>query len=116
MYDEDILHILTAVGQQGIKLRKLAKHVYNMNCTLFSQPDFHEVLDYVHKYLIRNSRTPQSLIERAGKRGYYRLNARCSGAARLLLANYQKRGSDTAGNGDSEDEKPQVDLSLSLFD
>ena len=112
-YEKQILQILTDVGEQGIGVQQLAKHVYNMNCTLFSQPDLQEIHGYVQQYLLRNSKSVQSLIERTGKRGYYKLNTQNNANARqLVLAFREKR---EAANEEVE-EKPQCDLSLSLFD
>ena len=51
-YEKQILQILTDVGEQGIGVQQLAKHVYNMNCTLFSQPDLQEIHGYVQQYLV----------------------------------------------------------------
>ena len=68
-YNKQILQILSDVGEQGIGVKLLAKHVYNLSCTLFVQPDLHEIHQYVQGYLLRNSKTPQSLIERTGRRG-----------------------------------------------
>jgi hypothetical protein len=112
-YEKQILQILTDVGEQGIGVQQLAKHVYNMNCTLFSQPDLQEIHGYVQQYLLRNSKSAQSLIERTGKRGYYKLNTQNNADARqMVLAFREKR---EAANEEVE-EKPQCDLSLSLFD
>ena len=113
-YDKQILQILTDVGEQGVGVQQLAKHVYNLNCTLFSQPDLQEIHNYVQQYLLRNSKSPQSLIESTGRRGYYRLNTRNNADARQLMLEFREL-SDT-GEISKETEKPQHDLSLSLFD
>ena len=73
-YDQQILQVLTEAGECGVSVQAIAKHVYNMNCTFFVQPDFEEIRTYVQQYLLRNSKSQQSLIESTGRRGYYRLN------------------------------------------
>ena len=113
-YDKQILQILTDVGEQGVGVQQLAKHVYNLNCTLFSQPDLQEIHNYVQQYLLRNSKSPQSLIENTGRRGYYRLNTRNNADARQLMLEFREL-SDT-GETPKETEQAQQDLSLSLFD
>ena len=113
-YDRQILRILTNVGEQGMGVRQLAKHVYNENCTLFSQPDFMEIHSYVQQYLLKNSKSSQSLIERTGRRGYYRLNTLNSADARQLALEFRELAAEP--DEDKEDEKPQKDFSLSLFD
>ena len=111
-YDKQILQILTAVGEQGIGVQQLAKHVYNLNCTLFSQPDLQEIYVYVQQYLLRHSKSPQSIIESTGRRGYYRLNTRNNADARQLVLQFRSAADDSP----KEVETPQPDLSLSLFD
>ena len=111
-YDKQILQILSDVGEKGIGVQQLAKHVYNLNCTLFSQPDLQEVHSYVQQYLLRNSKSSQSLIESTGRRGYYRLNMQNNDDARQLLLAFREQKQEEAAK-----EAPiQCDLSLSLFD
>ena len=111
-YDKQILQILTDVGEQGVGVQQLAKHSYNLNCTLFSQPDLQEIHNYVQQYLLRNSKSPQSLIESTGRRGYYRLNTRNNADARQLMLEFRELSDDAS----KDIEKPLPDLSLSLFD
>ena len=112
MYEQQILKILTDVGERGISVSLLAKHVYNMNCSLFAQPDLQEVHQTVQQYLLRNSKSSQSLIESTGRRGFYRLNTSGSADARQLMLEFR----DEEPIEEAEDEKPRQDLSLSLFD
>jgi len=113
-YDKQILQVLSDVGERGLSVQHLAKHVYNMNCSLFAQPDWQEVYAYVQKYLLRNTKSSQALIEHTGRRGYYRLNPR-SAAARQLMLEFKSEMSDEEHQDDAA---PQAgkDLSLSLFD
>ena len=55
---------------------QMSKHVYNMNLSFFYTPDLNEIRAYVQQYLLKNSKSPLSLIESTGRRGYYRLNTR----------------------------------------
>ncbi|MBR1932451.1 MAG: hypothetical protein IJ841_02045 [Prevotella sp.] len=112
-YDQQILDILLEVGERGISVGALAKHVYNQNCTFFFQPDFQEVRQYVQQYLLQGSKSAQSLIESTGKRGYYRLNTQGSADARQLMLHFQEESA--APSALNENEKPQQDFSLSLF-
>ena len=109
-YDQQILKILTEAGERGIGVQTIAKHIYNMNRTFFFQPDFEEIRSYVQQYLLRNSKSQQSLIESTGRRGYYRLNTSGSADARQLMLQF------TDKQEEKEEEKPLVqDLSLDLF-
>lgn len=109
-YDKQILKILSDVGDDGISVQMLAKHVYNMNCSLFFTLDMAEVYSYVRLYIARNSRSPQPLIESTGRRGYYRLNTGGSVDARQLMLDFKDEKKE-----EIEEEKPRQDLSLDLF-
>ena len=109
-YDRQILQILTEVGEKGINVQLLAKHIYNMNSTLFSSLDLEEIRSYVQQYLLKNSKSAQSLIESTGRRGYYRLNTQNNADARQLLLAFREPAAE------EKEERPTVDLSLSLFD
>ena len=109
-YDQQILQVLTEAGEGGVSVQAIAKHVYNMNCTFFSQPDYEDIRSYVQQYLLRNSKSSQSLIESTGRRGYYRLNSEGSADARQLLLQFREELVE-----EKEEEKPKQDLSLDLF-
>ena len=113
IYEQQILHILSEVGERGISVSVLSKHVYNLNCTLFSQPDLQEVKQFVQQYLLKNSKSSLSLIESTGRRGYYRLNTQNNADARQLMLEFRE---EEIRLEEVEEEKPQQDLSLSLFD
>ncbi|SDG56395.1 hypothetical protein SAMN04487901_105152 [Prevotella communis] len=104
---------MSEVGERGISVSLLAKHVYNLNCTLFSQPDLQEVKQFVQQYLLKNSKSSLSLIESTGRRGYYRLNTQNNADARQLMLEFREEEIEME---EVEEEKPKQDLSLSLFD
>ena len=92
-YDRQILRILSDVGEQGISVQLLAKHVYNQNVSLFFTPDIDEIRSYVQQYLLKNSKSPASLVESMERRGYYRLNTRNNADARQLLIEFRQDSS-----------------------
>lgn len=110
-YDQQILNILTEAGERGISVQAICKHIYNMNRTFFVTPDYEEIRSYVQQYLLKNSKSSQSLIESTGQRGYYRLNMTGSLDARQLLLQFREEQQPI-----KEEEKPQKDFSLDLFD
>ena len=110
-YDRQILKILTDVGDRGISVQLLAKHVYNLNSTLFFTPNLSEIHSYVQQYLLKNSKSFSSLIESMEQRGYYRLNTRNNADAQQLMLDFREPPSDE----EEKEEKPQQDLSLDLF-
>ena len=110
-YDQQILQILTAVGDRGINVQNISRHVYNMNTTFFSQPDYEDIHNYVQQFLLRNSKSAHSLVERTDRRGYYRLNTQNNADAQQLLIQFREQRQE-----EEQPEKPVTDLSLSLFD
>lgn len=113
-YDRQILQILTDVGERGISVQLLSKHLYNLNVSFFAVQDLDEIKSYVRKYLSRNSRSPQSLIQSTGKRGYYRLNTQNNADARQLMLEFRK-SKVLEDSVESEEPVRQQDLSLDLF-
>ena len=81
-----------------------------MNCTFFVSPDFEEIRNYVQQYLLKNSKSNNSLIERTEQRGWYRLNTTGSNDAQQLMLQFRDEQQTV------EEVKPQKDLSLDLFD
>ena len=77
-----------SVGERGISVMQVSKHVYNMNLSFFYTPDFAEIRAYVQQYLLKNSKSPMSLIESTGRRGYYRLNTNNNADARQLMLEF----------------------------
>ena len=110
MYDQQILRILTDVGDKGISVQLLSRQVYNLNVSLFSSQDLEEIRSYVQQYLLKNSKSPQSLIESTGRRGYYRLNTLHNADARQLMLEFKRHE-----QVEEKEEKPLPDLSLDLF-
>ena len=110
-YDKQILQILTSVGERGISVQSLAKHLFNENVSFFSSPDYEEIRSYVQQYLLKNSKLQQSLIESTGRRGYYRLNTANNADAQQLMFSFRNQQEesvdDTLGSS--------IDLSLDLF-
>jgi hypothetical protein len=88
-YDSQIIQILTEVGEQGISVQSMTRHLYNMNVSLFVAVDIEEIRNYVQQYLLKNSKSPQSLIENTGRRGYYRLNTQNNADVRQLLLEFR---------------------------
>ena len=109
-YDRQILQILTEVGEKGISVALLSKHVYNLNNSLFSTADLEEIRNYVRQYVQKNSKSDNSLLERMERWGYYRLNTKNNADARQLVLEFREPTTE------EKEEKPATDLSLSLFD
>jgi hypothetical protein len=111
-YDQQILDILTDVGDQGISVQMLSKHLYNLNTSLFAPLDIEDIRNYVQQYLLKNSKSPQSLIENTGRRGFYRLNTLNNADARQLMLEFK---SHVIPEEIEPEENARPDLSLDLF-
>ena len=109
-YDSEILYVLKEAGAKGLSIRKIARHVYNSRNGFFDVVSFDEVHRYVAGFLVRNSKSANSFIERTNVRGVYRLNL--SNTTRQLQFDFK--------DGDVQNENEDVDKScedksLSLF-
>lgn len=112
MYKQQVLEILLDVGERGMSAALLSKHVYNLNCTFFFQPDVDEIRRWVWSYLQRNARSRHPLIERTGRHGFYRLNKRG-----IALVRQQRLSQVDAGQEVRQDkEQPQQPSMPGLFD
>ena len=114
-YDRQILEILMLVGEKGISVRMLSMHIYNMNCSLFNLPDVNEIHQYVQQYLLRNSKLPNSIIERTERRGFYRLNTSHSEQARQLMLNFEGNENGIISNERESEIIENNDICLDLF-
>ena len=110
-YEQQILQIFTEVGERGISVKLLSKHLYNMNVSLFTTQDLEAIMSYVRKYVIRNTKTEHSLLVKTNKRGYYRLNTKKNADARQIMLEFRSPEEQVEEVGNEE----QPDLSLDLF-
>lgn len=107
-YDNEIVRILLEVGERGLSVTKISRHVFNACNTLFAPIDYDDVHQYVAKYLLKNSKDQYSLFTR-NKRGVYCLNLRSEQTCQLLF-DFQD------DNLQKDESKPDTgELSLSLF-
>ena len=121
-YNEQIITILAKAGERGMSVKKVSMQLYNINCTLFSTPNFNDIHKYVQQFLFRNSRLSQSLFCNEA-RGIYKLNPNSARAQQLALifakqSDNDDGAEDSDNEDDDEDKTPNAspDLSLSLFD
>ncbi len=73
-YEDEIFNILLEADNNGLTIKKIARHVHHETDSLFERVDFREVYDDVRKIIYKESRNSCSFIERAPRHGYYRLN------------------------------------------
>ena len=83
-YDQEILRTLTLAGEKGLKMEKIARHVFNACNSMFNPLDYKDVYAYVSQFLAKSSKNEKSLVEKCGY-GVYRLNLGTSEARQLIL-------------------------------
>ena len=54
-YDRQILQILSEVGEKGISVQLLSKHLYNLNTSLFFTQNLEVIRAYTQQFLLKNS-------------------------------------------------------------
>lgn len=113
--EQEILRLLTLAGEKGLKIEKVARHVFNSCNTMFSPLDYKEVHAFVSQYLIKNAKDPTSIIEKVEGHGMYRLNAKAKLTQQLMLEFAPHEKEDEGDNQDESTNHSDNDLSLSLF-
>ena len=110
MYVRQIFDILMDAGEKGLKLAKIVRHVFNECNNLFEEHSYEEVKKSVVAFVVKNSRTRGSAIEKTSW-GVYRINRQSSAAKQLLIDfNSHDRGIQ------EKEFLPDSDPTLSLFD
>lgn len=109
-YDKAILRALYRAGEDGLSVGCTTHRVFNSLNDFFCPLSYEEVYRYVSRYLVRNSRNPDSLIEKTAQRGVYHLNFHSSETQQLMLQFDEDE--EIEDDTDREDTQNQ----LSLFD
>ena len=113
---EDIIRVLAQAGEKGMKLGKLATHVYNSHNTFFDSPDYDAVYAEVQQIVLRLSKSSSSVIEQAPLRGYYRINPDKLSLYGQLTIDFDALVVPQPEEEEEEElESPAADLSLNLF-
>lgn len=109
-YDKEIFKVLVEAGEEGLSVRKITRHVFNASNSMFDIVHIEDVHRYISSFLIRQSKSNDSFIERADMRGVYRLNMKSCKTKQLMIdfKNQDTTAEDNISN-------TQTDQSLSLF-
>mgnify|MGYP006920295882 FL=1 len=109
--DQEIFNVLLAAGTKGLKVEKIARHVYNACNSIFTPLNYKDVHGYVTQYLTRCAKDPQSLIEKGKGYGIYHLNFD-SNAVQQLMLNFS---SSVLEKSNDEEDKADDSNPQSLF-
>ncbi|MCD8289959.1 MAG: hypothetical protein LUC91_00470 [Prevotella sp.] len=112
-YEKEIIYVLSEAGKKGLSIKKIARHIYNNNNSLFDELSFEDVHKAVAGFLQRNCKRRNSLVERTQKNGTYRIRVSVK-PTQLQL--YFKDDEDVKDVKEEEyDKQSGKDNSLSLF-
>lgn len=104
--DQEILNVLVEAGTKGLKVEKIARHVYNSCNSIFNPLSYENVHAYVTQYLIKCSKNPKSVIEKGKGVGVYHVNYK-SEAVMQLMFNFSSTNAEQQVNGDGTSEKKE---------
>ncbi len=115
--DQEIFNVLMAAGNNGLKLEKIARHVYNSCNSIFTPLNYKDVHAYVTQYLTKCAKDPKSLIEKGKGYGIYHINF-ASKAVQQLMLNFSSSiaGAGNVGYSDAKIQKPKGLFDDGMFD
>lgn len=93
-YEQNVIDLLLQVGENGLPLQSIVKHVYNTHNSFFEPIKEQNVYQSIRSYLIKNSVSPYSLFVK-GDDGKYRLNPKSVQATALTLQFLEEEGEQT---------------------
>lgn len=100
--DQEIFRVLMAAGSNGLKMEKIARHVYNSCNSIFSPLDYKEVYSYVSQFLIKSAKDPRSIIEKGKGYGVYHINYKSTAVRQLMLDFSSAATEDSEGKQGSD--------------
>ena len=101
--DQEILNVLIEAGAKGLKMEKIARHVYNSCNSIFNPLSYENVHAYVAQYLIKCSKNPKSIIEKGKGVGVYHVNYKSEAVVQLMLNFSSSNAKQQEGGGDSSE-------------
>lgn len=111
-YEQEIKKILFEAGKDGLSIKKMARHIFNMHNGLFHTVPYEKIYKDIQACVAKNNKSSQPFMERTERWGYYRLTKKSEKDQQLTL-----RFIEEENNGDNEGScRGETDQSLSLFD
>lgn len=111
--EQEIFRVLVAAGSNGLKMEKIARHVYNACNSIFTPLNYKDVYSYVAQYLIKCSKDPKSIIEKGKGYGVYHINYGASAVQQLMLdfsSSLSSEGDSVSKNVDDKSGHQEQDL------
>lgn len=106
----DLVVILSEAGAEGLPLKKIVKHVYNLENSLFNPLNYDDIQKKVTAYLRRRSLRASDMFLKPC-RGRYSLNFN-NARIKVILADIDNEGNDADGGNGFKDysDWPMLDL------
>lgn len=104
--EQEIFRVLVAAGSNGLKMEKIARHVYNACNSIFTPLNYKDVYSYVAQYLIKCAKDPKSIIEKGKGYGMYHINYKSSAVQQLMLDFSSSLSSVEGGIDKNVEDKP----------
>lgn len=108
--DQEILRVLMAAGSHGLKMEKIARHVYNACNSIFTPLNYKDVHMYVTQYLTRCAKDSKSIIEKGKGYGVYHINYKSTAVEQLMLDFSNTVAADITGTTEKKEEGRTPDL------
>lgn len=83
--EREILNVLVQAGNQGLKLEKIVRHVYNACNSMFNPLDYKTLYSYVSQYLNKSSKDPNSVVAKGKGYAIYHINYKNAVVEQLML-------------------------------
>lgn len=104
--DQEILNVLVEAGTKGLKVEKIARHVYNSCNSIFNPLSYENVHAYVTQYLIKCAKNPKSIIEKGKGMGVYHVNYKSEAVMQLML-DFSTSTAEQQKSGEEKQNSPQ---------
>ncbi len=114
-YEKEIIYVLNEAGRKGLSIKKIARHIYNNNNSLFDELSFEDVHKAVAGFLQRNCKKRNSIVERTQKNGTYRIRVSVRPAQLKFYFDDDDTQDEDGMDRVKDDKKSGQDTSLSLF-
>jgi len=109
-YERQIIEILYRAGKDGMRVKEVARRLYNLNTTLFEPIDYPHLKAMVQSYLAYQSKRQGGVIVQAS-RGFYAISQNYMPQLTLEFSDEEAVESDENNNSCPEDSRQ-----LSIFD
>lgn len=109
-YEQEIRAILFEAGKEGLSVRKLARHIFNIHNGLFESTPYEEVYKSIQACIAKSNRSSKPFLKKAKRWGYYRL-AEVPQDFQLPLQFNEQEEKDSNANK----ETPDANILPSLF-